>query len=250
MKMPPKGKYLYGIIRTDKDETFGDIGIQGGKVYTVCYKDVAALVSDLPFVGKIKPLKANLEPHHRVIKELTRRFTVIPMTFGHIVKSEDDILRMLKLNYDEISAELERLQGKVEMGLKIFWDVENIFEYFVKEDRELEDFRDRIFGRSSPPTRQEMMELGRLFEEKRTEERERHTEKVIDALRDYFLDFRVNEPVGEKMVLNSAFLIERDKEKAFEAAIYGAAGPFDGNFTFDYNGPWTPYNFVELELEI
>ena len=243
------GKYLYGIIRADKDETFGVIGIQGGKVYTLRYKDIAALVSDLPFVGKIKPLKANLEPHHQVIKEINRRFTVIPMSFGHITKSEGDILRMLKLNYDEISAELERLQGKVEMGLKIFWDVENIFEYFVKNYRELEDFRDTIFGRSSPPTRQEMIELGSLFEEKRTEERERHTEKVIDALRDYVQDFKVNEPIGEKMVLNSAFLIEGDEEKAFEEGIHRAAGLFDGNFTFDYNGPWAPYSFVELELE-
>jgi len=249
MKMSLKGKYLYGIIRTDKDETFGDIGIQGGKVYTLRYKDIAALVSDLPFVGKIKPLKANLGPHNQVIKELTRRFTVIPMTFGHIAKSEDDILRMLKLNYDEINAELERLQGKVEMGLKVFWDVDNIFEYFVKKYRELEDFRDEIFGRSSQPTRQEMIELGRLFEEKLGEEREHHTEKVIDVLRDYVLDFKVNEPIGEKMAVNSVFLIERDKEKAFEEAIYKAASLFDGNFTFDYNGPWAPYNFVELELE-
>jgi len=247
--MPPTGKYLYGIIRAGKDEAFGDIGIQGEKVYTVRYEDIGALVSDIPFVGKIKPLKANLEPHNQVIKEANRRFTVIPMTFGHITKSEHNILRVLKINYHEISEELERLQGKVEMGLKVFWDVDNIFEYFVKEYRDLEDFRDKIFGRSSPATRQEMIELGRLFEEKRTEERERHTEKVIDALRDYVRDFRVNESIGEKMVLNSAFLIERDEEKAFDEGIHRAASLFDGNFTFDYNGPWAPYSFVELELE-
>lgn len=249
MKMPTEGKYLYGIIRTDKDETFGSTGIQEGKVYTFRYRDVAALVSDLPFTGKIKPIKANLEPHHRVVKELTKRFTVIPMTFGHIVKSEDDILRMLKLNYDEISAELERLDGMVEIGVKIFWDVENIFEYFVKKYRELEDFRNEIYGKSSQPTRQEMIELGSLFEEKLAEEREEHAEKLIGTLQDYVLDSKVNEPVGEKMIVNSVFLIERDKEKVFEEAIYKAASLFDGNFTFDYSGPWAPYNFVELELE-
>ena len=37
-------------------------------------------------------------------------------------------------------------------------------------------------------------------------------------------------------------------EKDFEVAIFEAARGFDNNFTFDFNGPWAPHNFVDVEL--
>ena len=41
------GKYVYCIIRLDKPKDFGSVGIGGGqRVYTVHYRDLAAIVSD------------------------------------------------------------------------------------------------------------------------------------------------------------------------------------------------------------
>src|SRR5574341_35961 len=143
----PKGKYLYGIIRTEGDKELGPIGLRRAQVYTIGFKNIAALVSDHPLT-KIKPLRDSLAFHHQVIKEAIQESTIIPMAFGHIVRSAKEIRRLLEANYPEIDEELNRLCNKVEMGLKILWDVENIFEYFVNRDKELRDFRDTIFGRS------------------------------------------------------------------------------------------------------
>jgi hypothetical protein len=43
-------------------------------------------------------------------------------------------------------------------------------------------------------------------------------------------------------------LVGRKLLAQFEAGIFEAAGLFDNNFTFDYNGPWAPHNFVQIEL--
>ncbi len=244
----PKGKYLYGIIRTEGDKELGPIGLRRAQVYTIGFKNTAALVSDHPLT-KIKPLRDSLAFHHQVIKEAIRDFTIIPVAFGHIVRSAREIRRLLEVNYPEIDEELNRLCNKVEMGLKILWDVENIFEYLVNRDKELRDFRDTIFGRSRQPTQGEKIELGRLFESKLNRERERHAERVLKVLSTYTLDGKVNPPTHEKMVMNGVFLVQKGKEAHFEEGVHRVAALFDGNFTFDYSGPWAPYNFIELELD-
>ena len=243
----PKGRYFYGIIRAGDNQDLGPIGLRRAKVYSIGFRNIAALVSDHPLT-KIKPLRETLTAHHQVIKEAIQDFTIIPMAFGHIVRSAKEIRRLLEVNYPEIDQELNRLSNKVEMGLKILWDVDNIFEYFVSRDRDLRDFRDRIFGRSRQPTQGEKIELGRLFESKLSRERQIHTEKVIRALSRCTVDVKVNPPTHEKMVMNGVFLVEKGKERPFEERVHLAAGLFDGNFGFDYSGPWAPHNFIELKI--
>jgi hypothetical protein len=50
--------------------------------------------------------------------------------------------------------------------------------------------------------------------------------------------------------MNLVCLVGRDQEEQLEKAIYKAAGLFDNNFSFDYNGPWAPHNFVDIDLTI
>lgn len=244
----PECKYLYGIIRTEGEQDLGPIGLRKARVYTIGFKDIAALVSDHPLT-KIKPLRENLTPHHQVIKEAIQDFTIIPVAFGHIVRSADEIRGLLEVNYPEIDQELNRLCNKVEMGLKVLWDVDDIFDHFLSRDRELRDFRDRIFGRSHQPTQAEKIELGRLFESKLNRERQKHAGKVLKVLSGYTVDSKMNPPAHEKVVMNGVFLIEKGKERLFEERVHLAAGLFDGHFSLDYSGPWAPHNFIELELD-
>ncbi|MBI1910361.1 MAG: GvpL/GvpF family gas vesicle protein [Deltaproteobacteria bacterium] len=243
----PKGRYLYGIIRAEGKPDLPSIGLRRAKVYTVNFKNIAAVVSDHPLI-KIRPVREDLTSHHEVIKEVIKNFTIIPMAFGHIVRSAGELRRVLEVNYPRIDQELERLCNKVEMSLRILWDVDNIFEYFLNRDRELRDFRDTIFGRSRQPTQGEKIELGRLFESKLNQERQKHAERVLKVLSGYTVDAKINPPTHEKMVMNGVFLVEKGKEGLFEGAVHRVAALFDGNFTFDYSGPWAPHNFIELEL--
>lgn len=246
--MSGPGKYLYGLAYGEFTPGSDLRGLANAVVHTIEFQDIAAVVSDHP-VEKLQLLRRNLEPHHRVIQESSRHSTFIPVTFGHISENEQEILQVLRNNYARIKDELTRLAGKAEMGVKLFWDVDNIFEYFVNRDQELKKRRDRIFGKSRV-TLEEKLELGAFFEERLKQERERSASRLIEALQEVTSEVRVNTPTDEKMVLNAAFLIYREQEKTFEAVLYRAAGIFDSNFNLDYNGPWPPYNFVRLRLEI
>lgn len=245
--MAVPGKYLYGFALAEFEPGSELLGLAGAPVHAIRYRDVAALVSDHP-VEKLSLLRRNLEPHQRVVREVSLRATLIPASFGHVAESEGEILEVLRDNYEGIREELERLADKVEMGVKLMWDVDNIFDFFVSTDRELRNRRDCILGKSRV-TMGEKLELGAFFDKRLKQERERLGNRITEALRPVTCEVRVNSPTDEKMVLNAVFLIERANEKQFEAALHRAAGLFDSNFALDYSGPWPPYSFVRLSLK-
>jgi hypothetical protein len=242
------GKYLYGFAEGGFQPSEELLGLASAPVHTIAHRDVAALVSDHP-VEKLSLLRRNLEPHHRVIREISRQTTFIPASFGHVSESQEQILEVLRDNCQGIRQELERLAGKAEMGVKLLWDVDNVIEFFVSFDRELKNRRDRVFGKSRVSL-EEKLELGAFFEKRFKQERERLSGLLIEALRPLTVEVRVNPPAGEKVVMNAAFLIERVCEKQFEEALHRAAALFDSNFALDYSGPWPPYSFIRLALKV
>jgi hypothetical protein len=51
------------------------------------------------------------------------------------------------------------------------------------------------------------------------------------------------------MIMNAAFLVARDLEQAFDAAVKDIGQRYD-KLTFKYTGPWPPYNFVNIRLKL
>jgi hypothetical protein len=250
--MPREGRYLYGLARTDKDLDFGEIGLEfkgaPGRVHTVRVDSVAAVVSAFPGVDKVMPLRKYLEPHHRVIREVMKTMTIAPLGFGHVAKSERAVVNTLRRNRDSIREGLDRVDGMVELSLKVKWDVDNIFEYFVALDERLAAYRDEIFGRAYAPGQAEKVELGRMFEQRVSDEREVETDRVVEAFQSDSCDVKVNSPKTEKSVMDLAFLVRRDGVAAFEERLSQVAAGFSAQHTFDYSGPWAPFNFVEIDL--
>ena len=42
----------------------------------------------------------------------------------------------------------------------------------------------------------------------------------------------------------------RDQIKEFETSVVEAARGFNNDYAFDFNGPWPPHNFVNVELKL
>lgn len=138
----------------------------------------------------------------------------------------------------------------MEMGLRVIWDVPNIFEYFVDTHPELRAARDRFLTGHRAPTQDDKIELGRLFEHLLTEDRSLHAGRVEEVLSAYCVEIKPNKPRNEREVVNLACLVDRDRGAGFEAAVFDAAKLFDNSFAFDYSGPWAPHNFVDLSLDL
>ena len=78
---------------------------------------------------------------------------------------------------------------------------------------------------------------------------ERYVADIFTQLRDVCVASRANKPIGDKMIMNSAFLVTRDQETAFDARIRKIGVQYD-KLTFKYTGPWPPYNFINIRLKL
>jgi hypothetical protein len=243
------GEYLYAIAALAKDRTFNIAGIDGGAVYSVRNGRVAAVVSDCAR-QKLRPERAHLAAHKEVLKRLMLESTVLPMAFGTIADDVKAVRQLLSLNQEVFLEQLKRVAGKVEMGLRVKWDVPNIFEYFIDIHPELRAARDRLLGNQREPRQEDRIELGQLFDRILNDDREAHSEKLEEALAPCCAEIKRSPLRNVNEVANLNCLVGRNDQKQLEEAVFQAARLFDNNYAFDLNGPWAPHNFVEMDLKL
>lgn len=248
MEVIPMRKYIYAIIDAVEDKVYELTGLNDASVYTISNGSIAAVVSDSSD-KRIRPERKNLAAHNAIVKMLMETEpAVLPVAFGTLADSAKAVPAILKKNGDLLHEELDKVRGKVEMGLHVTLDVPNVFEYMLNSQPELAAMRDRVYGKQHGPSQMDQIELGSLFDRLLNKDRERYTEAVMQVLEPYCADIKQNPP-REGEVVHLACLVERDAMGKFENAVFEAANLFDNNFSFDFNGPWAAHNFVEVHLD-
>jgi hypothetical protein len=244
-----RGKYVYCIIEASEPMTFGPVGIgaEPSEVYTVHFKNLGAVVSDAP-LEMLDSTRENVLAHERVNETVMRDHTVIPMSFGTVFKTREDIVELLRSAADAFGDVLNKMQNKLEFGLKVLWDRDQAVREVEADDEDISRLKKEISGQKGP-TYFARMQYGRLVDAALHARSERYVAAVLGELRDVSVASRINKPIGDKMIMNAAFLISRDQEQAFDGRIKSIAGRFD-KLTFKYTGPWPPYNFVNIRLKL
>jgi len=244
-----RGRYVYCIIRASQPLKFGAIGMDETwpDVYTINYKDMAAVISDVP-IAPLDSTRENVLAHERVNETVMRDHTVIPMSFGTIFKTREDILELLRSAYEAFADVLNKMQDKLEFGLKVLWDREDMVRVIEQEDEDIHRLKAEISSQKGS-TYFARMQYGRLIDAALQQRSERYVTEFLQRLRDVSVASRVNRAIGDKMIMNAAFLVQRDQEQAFDRRIKDIASHFE-KLTFKYTGPWPPYNFVNIRLKL
>lgn len=243
------GRYVYCIVRSDQPLTFGSIGIgeEPAPVYTVRCDDLSAIVSDTP-LGVLDPTRDNVLAHQRVNETVMREYTVLPMSFGTMFKTRDDVIAFLKSAYRAFSDVLDKMENKLEFGLKVLWDREAVIRDIEEQDEDIHRLKNEIAAQKGS-TYFARMQYGRLIDAALQATSERYVGEIFDRLRDVSVAARANKPIGDRMILNAAFLVTRDTEEAFDGRVKELGAAHD-KLTFKYTGPWPPYNFVNIRLKL
>ncbi|MEO6778975.1 MAG: GvpL/GvpF family gas vesicle protein [Gemmatimonadaceae bacterium] len=245
-----EGKYVYCIIRHQAARDFGEIGIGGSaRVYTVHHEDLAAVVSDTPIVI-YDPTRDNVLAHEFVNETVMREFTVIPMSFGTVFRSEEDVGQLLRSTYEAFTDVLEKMKDKIEFGVQIRWDRERVVESIENDNDEIRKLKDEITRNASSSTYFARMQLGRLIEGALEESAGRYVATVHEELKRVSVASRSNKVIGDRMIMNAAFLVNRSDEKPFDEAVKELSRRFEHLLVFKYTGPWPPYNFVNIKLKL
>jgi hypothetical protein len=250
--------YVYGVVPGGTPPTlFADVeAIAHGPVRLVEGEGVAAIASTVPLDDfEDDALEQNLRDpawleekvraHDGVLAAAVGRVTVLPLRFGAIYRSEDHVRAMLA-ERRELAADLARLEGLQELGVKAFLDTAVLRER-LRDAHEL--------GVAEETGRAYMLrkQVERELEEELRSFAATCAEVSHETLAAASSDARVNptqapEVAGGDMILNGAYLVALEGEPRLRAALadletrYGADG-----VSYELTGPWPPYNFVDEE---
>lgn len=243
-------KYLYCVIENSPDKKLAlkGPGISGGKVHIVNYRDLAMLTSNVS-ESMIDPTAKNTLAHEKVVAEALGSHTVLPMRFGVIVPDRKEIVRLLKVNYAELSLWLKKLHNKIELGLTISWEEESFIRDICQVEPEVETLREQIAASLPEQVYPLQIRLGQLVESVVEQKRAEWQELVIDCLAPGAEDFKISEPIGERMLFRGVFLVSRDKEEEFDKMVDQFYLKNKEGLIYKYSGPWPPYNFTKFRLE-
>ncbi|NPC71766.1 GvpL/GvpF family gas vesicle protein [Corallococcus exiguus] len=232
-----RAHYLYGIVREDSGWNLDLAGLDEAPVRRVHEGGLTALVSELAS-PRVVPTRTHLLMHQRVTEAVVREHTLVPVAFGTVLPSEERVRELLRVARAPLSRALSELEGRVELGLKVYCHGDALTRRLLEAKPEL----------ARGPAELEEDHEARL-------EAALHdcTRKDLDGLRAGLrpLAEATHEapPLGERMMLNTAWLVDRTRVAAFEARVQSLVARLDA-YTFRFTGPWPAYSFVDVRLDV
>ena len=242
-------QYLYCIMRCAAPRAFETLGIgeTGSPVHTINFRDLAAVTSDSP-QPHYDNTRRNMMAHMRVLDEVMTEFTVLPVRFDCVAPSTQVVReQLLEVRHRELSQMLDRMEGRVEMGLKAFWYEDVVFREIVGQNQTIHRMRDSLAGHSLEEN-YDRIRLGELVEAELKARRETDAERVLERLRPFAEKVQVNATIADHMVVNAAFLVERARQAEFEAAVRALDTDMGQRLLIKCVGPVAPYNFVNVTM--
>lgn len=181
-------------------------------------------------------------PHEAVVEHLSKAGTVVPMKLFTLFHSDERALAHVARQRRHIDRLVERFEGREEWGLRMVLDEVSALQrarseaqaasggspgaaFLLRKKKEQDAAREVLDGAR--------VRADALFEEL--------SRRADDARR------RPPPPgeVGKRVLLDAAFLLPRQKAKAFQAAVRAQAKKLGAlGYQLTLTGPWPPYNFT------
>jgi hypothetical protein len=245
---PAEGQYVYAIVACEEPHEFKTRGIgeRGDLVRTINYRRIAAVVSDSA-ISEYDNSRRNMMAHMLVLEEAMEHFTLLPVRFGTVAANAHELeQRLLTPRYEELTGLLEQMRDRIELGLKAFWHEGAALEEVVRDNEPIRRMRDSLNGRSLAESYYDRIRLGEAVEKALAQKRARDEEAILSRIRPFVHKTRANKIVSDRMVLNAAFLVDRDHGPEVDEAVRKLDAELNDRLMFKYVGPVPPYNFVNI----
>jgi Gas vesicle synthesis protein GvpL/GvpF len=239
--------YLYAITPAQPETSLGAVGLAQAEVTYATFGplSVALSVHGGPD-SRVPNSRDNMLAHQRTIEKMMATATVLPIAFGTVVAGLAAVDKYLSDQAPAFLATLQKIEGKVELGLKGLWaDLPAIFAQVSEADPQVsaakrEALAVQAQGGNVQPY---LIEVGKLVGEALQARKEAEAQAVVEALQAGAIDVRLNKTLTDAMFINAAFLVEKPKEAAFDALVNELAAAMP-HVKFKYVGPLAPHNFI------
>lgn len=247
--------YVYAVARPPLDRVRGSAsGVGDAPVRPVEHDGLLAVVSDVRAEDfEEAPLRDHLEDldwlagtaraHESVVRAVSEVTDLVPLRLATVCRGEDGVRRLLDQGARLFAENLDRLEGRVEWGVKL---------YAAEQDTAPEPRRP---AEEAPSSGRDY--LRRRMRSRQSQEQNRtradalarrlHTELAGRAEAQ-----RLHRPQSGQLartpgvnLLNAAFLVRREDSEAFVEHVEQLT-PQEPGVRVELTGPWAPYSFADL----
>ncbi|MGB2762151.1 MAG: GvpL/GvpF family gas vesicle protein [Minisyncoccales bacterium] len=252
--MTEEGKYIYSIIKENNDRRFDCIGINNREVNIVHYKDIAAVVSSSPIINfdrlNKKELTNHVATHQRVNEAVMKEYDVVPMAFGIIAPSVNEVMRILEKAYLQFKTAFKNITGKAEFAVQVWWNPKKLLEELANTNPEIRKLKQTVVLKGSILGMPMKLKLGKLIQKEAEIQRQTFINDIHKSLRNLSLASTSNKLIDDEMIANLSFLIEKAKELELDRKMQELGKKYEGKLKFKYIGPMPPYSFVRINLNL
>ena len=243
------GVYVFCAIREKEAKKFDKVTLNGQEnhVYTIHHQNVAMVVSKVK--GEVLPERNNLFAHQQTITRVMKEYSVIPMSFGNVFHSEQDVLLIMKHMHDEFEKLFTQIENKIEVGLKVIVKQDWVDQEMLN-DPILREWKTGKKDISNPASFYDQIQLGELAQNFVQQLENAVEQDIYSPLLELAEAGKQNNTIPGKILLNAAFLVDREKEEAFDQRVNDLYERWHEKVEFKYSGPWPAYNFVNIRLRI
>ncbi|MDH7596332.1 MAG: GvpL/GvpF family gas vesicle protein [Methanothrix sp.] len=149
----------------------------------------------------------DVEIHRRVVRRVMEEHDVLPVAYGMVFKGRKNLAVAMSAGYAAMKKAWPVVEGRVELGVKVI--------------------------------KPKNVDLNGRDEEIRRD--------IVERLSTVSVDFKNLDLFSDRLILNTAFLVERSRIDNFSERV-SAIIEEHSDLRTNYSGPWPPYNFVDIHI--
>jgi len=251
------GRYLYCVADSEDQVSLGPIGIGGNKVYAIPYRDICAVVHECaaePYNSDDQEVVNSwVLAHQKVVDKASEKWgTVLPLGFDTIVidkegiGAEENVRNWLRNDYHKLKNRIEKVRGKGEYGVQIFWKPQVIAQSLAKTSPEIRQLEEKMKSQSRGVAYLYKLKLENALKKELESKADQRFRDFYEAIRRHVDDIAVEKTKpGDQttqMIMNVSCLAVRDKTTELGEELENINN-MEG-FLVRFTGPWPPYSFV------
>jgi hypothetical protein len=244
--------YVYAVLEGEPQLDLDPVGIPDGSGHVTALPagGFTAVVGEydgpaLDALSKAERLRY-LVIHQRVIEQVLDKYPVLPVKFGTILRSLDEVREVLISFRSRLEKAFEEVDGAVEIDLSATWDLGSLFKE-IKREPEIATLLQPA-TEVSERTLLTRIRVGELVHEALERRRKEYRHRTVDELAPLIRDAQPNPLPSDEVVLNIAFLVERARLADVAAAVDRLGLEFENRMAFRYVGPLPPYSFATISF--
>ncbi|WP_338702129.1 GvpL/GvpF family gas vesicle protein [Streptomyces sp. Q6] len=244
-------RYVYAVCRPLAAPLQAELtGVAGAPPAQLEHHGLVAIVGSVPERDFAEvPLRAHMEDldwltetaraHQNVVAALTTVTSPLPLRLATVFRDDSGVRTMLEQEEDRFRAGLDRLEGRVEWGVKVY----------VEEPSAQAQTAPATPAASSGRDYLRRLRAERTARDDTWQRAERFAQELHDDLARYAAAGRIHPPQNPELsrtsgrnVLNAAYLVERATSEEFVERV-DATKDREPGLRVELTGPWAGYSF-------